>query len=46
MIHWVVEQENRYHGAGGNFLNAARLSKLADKSEKPEDPRVKEFSNG
>ena len=33
LLHWVVEQENRHHGAGGNFLDAARLGKLADKTE-------------
>ena len=33
MISWVVEQKNRYHGAGGNFLSPGRLSKLADNSE-------------
>src|SRR3954452_2665149 len=33
MIHWVVERVNRYHGDAGDFLNEARLSKLADKSE-------------
>lgn len=33
LLHWVVEQENRYHGAGGNFLDASRLGKLADKTE-------------
>lgn len=33
VMHWVVEERNRHHGAGGNFLNEARLGKLADKSE-------------
>jgi hypothetical protein len=33
MIHWVVEERNRHHGDAGNFLNPARLSKLADKTE-------------
>ena len=39
LIHWVVEQRNRYHGDAGNFLNEARLSKLADKSEEAKPSR-------
>ncbi|SEK55934.1 LodA/GoxA family CTQ-dependent oxidase [Nitrosovibrio tenuis] len=39
LIHWVVEQKNRYHGSAGNFLSEARLSKLADKSEEARPSR-------
>ena len=39
MISWVVEQKNRYHGAGGNFLSPGRLSKLADNSEEAKSSR-------
>jgi hypothetical protein len=39
LIHWVVERANRYHGGAGNFLNEARLSKLADKSEEAKPSR-------
>jgi hypothetical protein len=39
MISSVVEQKNRYHGAGGNFLNPGRLSKLADNSEEARPSR-------
>lgn len=39
MIHWVAEQRNRHHGDAGNFLNPARLSKLADKTENGKSAR-------
>ena len=35
----MVERANRYHGDAGNFLNEARLSKLADKSEEAKPSR-------
>jgi hypothetical protein len=43
MLHWVVEQKNRHHGTTGNFLNVARLSKLADKSENGKSAREMVF---
>ncbi|MDQ3186597.1 MAG: LodA/GoxA family CTQ-dependent oxidase [Pseudomonadota bacterium] len=39
MIHWVAEQRNRHHGDAGNFLNPARLGKLADKTESGKSAR-------
>ncbi|MDN5836644.1 MAG: LodA/GoxA family CTQ-dependent oxidase, partial [Nitrosospira sp.] len=39
MIHWVAEQRNRHHGDAGNFLNSARLTKLADKTENGKSAR-------
>lgn len=43
MLHWVAEQRNRHHGTAGNFLNVARLSKLADKSENGKSARETVF---
>lgn len=45
LLHWVLDEASRHHGAGGNFLDPTRLEQLQDNSNFPatENPRMALF---